>query len=106
VDHARAAEGFGRIQKELQAEKAAALARIAGRLEELVRELAELRGRIDAEPEDPRERLDLLERYDERRDLAERFLWYLQVQREAVGITCHDSLAALYPIPGPITTER
>ena len=91
-----AAEGFDRIEKELQAERAAALARIAGRLEELVRELAALAA---ATPDDPAESLEWHRRYTERRELALRYRWYLEVQRESVGITRHDGLDEMYPIP-------
>lgn len=95
-------EGFGRVEKELMAERAAALVRIAGRLEELVRELAALAAAV---PGAPAERLEWSRRYTERRELALRFRWYLEVQRESVGITRHDGLDELYPIPAAPTTE-
>ena len=90
-------ESFARIETELQAERAAALARIAGRLEELVARLAEswsLLGRLG--DENRRERLAA---YRALRAEARLYRWYLEVQRDALGLRRHDGLDEFYPIP-------
>jgi hypothetical protein len=100
MDEARAAESLSRIQDEINAEKAAALSRIAGTLEGL---LAELR-RIAAEAASAasRERERSVARHQEVREQALRYRWYLEVQREAIGLTGHEALDALYPVPPPL----
>jgi hypothetical protein len=42
-------------------------------------------------------------RHAELRERARRYRWYLEVQRESVGLTRHEALDELYPIPGPLT---
>jgi hypothetical protein len=85
------------LLRELTREKAAALARIGGRLGELVTELDRRRARWAAreEPLGASERLA----FRALRDEARRFRWYLEVQREAVGVRGHARLDELYPIP-------
>ena len=99
MDEARAAEGLSRIQDEINAEKAAALSRIAGTLEAL---LAELR-RIAAEAAASQERERAVARHREVREQALRYRWYLEVQREAIGLTRHEALDEMYPVPEPLT---
>ena len=93
------AEGFARLEKELQSEKAAALARIAATLDDACRALARLapadEGGAEAESR-------YRARHEELRQRALRYRWYLEVQREAVGISRHDGLDELYPIPDPL----
>jgi hypothetical protein len=98
MDEARAAEGLSRIQDEINAEKAAALSRIAGTLEAL---LAELR-RIAAEAAASQERERAVARHREVREQALRYRWYLEVQREAIGLTRHEALDEMYPVPEPL----
>jgi hypothetical protein len=90
-------ESFGRVERELQQERAAALARIAGRLGELVARLAEVRARWAEVPGE--DRPALLASYHRVREEARLYRWYLEVQREALGLRRHDGLDELYPIP-------
>jgi hypothetical protein len=99
MDDGRAEDGFSRIQREIQAEKAAALARIAGTLEDLIAEMERTR-RAAGGAADLETRARLCARHGELRERAVRYRWYLEVQREAVGITRHEALDEMYPIPG------
>jgi hypothetical protein len=78
-------------------ERAAALARISGRLGELVARLAELRSRWKLLPEG--DRPDTLSAFRLLRDEARLYRWYLEVQRDALGLRRHDELDELFPIP-------
>jgi hypothetical protein len=100
VDEARAEDGLSRIQREIQAEKAAALARIAGTLEAILAQMRPAAAAARDAAGEERERL--LARHGELRLRALRYRWYLVVQREAVGLTRHEALDELYPIPGLI----
>jgi hypothetical protein len=100
----RTAESLARTEAELRAEKAAALARIAGTLEGLLAELGRRRasfGRLSSE-----ERAAATEAYDVLREQARLYRWYLVVQREAVGMFGHDDLDRHYPLPEPLSTHR
>jgi hypothetical protein len=100
----RTAEGLARTEAELRAEKAAALARIAGTLEGLLAELARRResfGRLSREERGP-----AAEAYDALREQARLYRWYLVVQREALGLVRHDDLDRHYPLPEPLSTYR
>ncbi|HET8644977.1 MAG TPA: hypothetical protein VFO85_05785, partial [Vicinamibacteria bacterium] len=77
----RAEEALSRTLREIQAEKAAALARIAATLEDLLAELGRIARTAEASAPDPR----LVSRHQELRARALRYRWYLEVQREAVG---------------------
>ena len=101
MDEARAAEGWSRIQDEINSEKAAALSRIAGTLEALLAELARIAAEAAAAAERERERK--VARHREVREQALRYRWYLEVQREAVGLTRHEALDEMYPVPEPLT---
>ena len=85
-------DGLSRIQDEINAEKAAALSRIAGTLETL---LAELHHIADMAAASPDERQHSALRHREVRERALRYRWYLEVQREAVGLTRHEALDEL-----------
>jgi hypothetical protein len=93
-------EGFEGLEKEILAEKAAALARIAGRLEGLLAELERLGEQIPALSGPERERS--LESHRLALEEARLYRWYLDVQREAVGLRRHEGLDRLYPLPPPI----
>jgi hypothetical protein len=88
------------VVQELTREKVVALARIGGRLGELVAELERRRARWAAQEEPPgaSERLA----FRALRDEARHFRWYLEVQREAVGVRRHARLDELYPIPASL----
>ena len=97
-----ASEGFSRLEKEIQAERAAALVRIAATLEDLLQALVQL------EPPPAQDAAAVAEhrhRHAALREKALRYRWYREVQRESVGITSHDGLDALYPIPPALTPE-
>lgn len=96
------AAGLARTERELAAERAAALARIAGTLEDMLRRLESLRGEIESAGAGAVERARLRVAYRDLRERARLYHWYLRVQREAVGFFRHDGLYERYPIPGPL----
>ena len=100
----RTAESLARTEAELRAEKAAALARIAGTLEGLLAELSRRREsftRLSSE-----ERAAATEAYDALREQARLYRWYLIVQREALGLCRHDDVDRHYPPPEPLSSPR
>lgn len=94
------ADRHGRLELELQEERAAALGRISRTLESLIEQLHALRPRVshlhwsDASPE--------LARYRELRRQAVRYRWYLEVQREALRLHPDHRLDEFYKIPAPV----
>ena len=96
----KAAEAHGRIERELNEERAAALLRIGQTLESLIEQLTVLRQRLgevhwsDPSPE--------LVRFRELRRQAVRQRWYLEVQREALGLHPDHRLDEFYRIPRPM----
>jgi hypothetical protein len=95
-----AEEGFARFEQELARERAAALVRIASTLDALLQELADLRSEL-ARASGP-VRTGLLASHAERLREARRYRWYLEVQREAVGLRNHRGLDDHYRLPEPI----
>ena len=93
-------ETYGRLEQELQAERAAALGRIGRTLEELLAALEDLRTRIDASS--GADRPALISRHVELRARAATYRWYLEVQREAIGLRRHHHLDEMYPLPPPL----
>jgi hypothetical protein len=93
-------EQHDRIQRELTEERAAALLRISRTLESLIGQLRDLRERLaDAsEADQPWARAE----YRELRRRAVKYRWYLEVQREAVGLRHHHRLDEFYAIPAPL----
>ena len=85
------------LLKELQEERAAALARISRRLERLLAQLQATREQIARTREEDRARD--IEAYRELRQQAVTYRWYLEVQREAIGLRHHQRLDEFYPIP-------
>lgn len=88
---------FGTLERELNEERAATLRRISATLESLLEQL-----------QASRERLQHLHGLDRRREVAAyrdlrraaiRYRWYLEVQREALGLRHHQHLDEFYPIP-------
>lgn len=94
------AERHDRLAREITEERAAALRRISQTLDSLIDQLRELRERIgdvhwsDASPE--------LARYRALRRSALRYRWYLEVQREALGLHPTHGLDEFYRIPAPL----
>lgn len=86
------------VERELQAEKPGALAVAAERLERALAELAEAQGAFEAAVEDAG-REELAQKHQELRALAAERLWFLLVQREALGLTSHDNVLAFYRVP-------
>jgi hypothetical protein len=89
-----------KVEEEFVRESAAALQRIGGRLEELVAELARLR--TLAAGVDGRGRRQARAAFGRVRAEARLYRWYLEVQREAVGLRGHGRLDEIYPMPEPL----
>jgi len=95
------------LLRELNQERIAALSRISRTLESLIDQLNDLRRQFT---------LDLLNasdhrgRYETLRRKATEYRWFLEVQREALGIRQHAALDEFYRVPGPLQsidrTER
>jgi hypothetical protein len=83
------------LLKELQEERAAALARISRRLERLLEQLQATREQLAHGREEDRVR----DAYRELHKQAVKYRWYLEVQREAIGLRQHQHLDEFYPIP-------
>jgi hypothetical protein len=90
----------GRIELELMEERAAALRRISQTLESLIAQLQDMRARI-CEVHWSSRSPDVAQ-YRELRRRAVRYRWYLEVQREALGLHPHHRLDEFYPLPGPL----
>jgi hypothetical protein len=88
------------LLRELNEERAAALRRISGTLESLIAQLRDLRSRI-AELDGPARAREVAAYRDLRRR-AVRYRWYLEVQREAIGLRQHHGLDEFYEIPAPV----
>jgi hypothetical protein len=85
------------LLKELAEERAAALGRISRRLEHLIGQLHATRERIAHSGDEDRAR-DIAA-YRQLYLEAVKYRWYLEVQREAVGLTQHQRLDEFYRIP-------
>ena len=85
------------LLKELQEERAAALARISRRLERLLDQLQATREQIARGRDEDRAR-DIAA-YRELHREAVKYRWYLEVQREAIGLRHHQRLDEFYRIP-------
>ena len=93
-------EQHGQVLRELNAERAAALMRIAGTLESLLAQLESATDRVARA--EGLGRVRALAAYRELRAHAVKYRWYLEVQREALGIRRHDVLDEFYRIPPPL----
>lgn len=87
----------GGLAEEIQRERAETLLRISRTLSTLIEELE--RRRDHARRLEGDERRTAVEVYHRLRERAELWAWYLEVQREAVGLRRHGGLAEFYPIP-------
>jgi hypothetical protein len=85
------------LLRELQEERAAALARISRRLEYLLDQLQATREQIARGRDEDRAR-DIAA-YRELHKEAVKYRWYLEVQREAIGLRQHQHLDEFYRIP-------
>ena len=86
------------VERELRAEKAAALAIAAEKLEQALAQLAEAQHAYEAAA-DPAQRQKLADKHQALRAHAAERLWFLLVQREAMGLTQHDNVLAFYRVP-------
>lgn len=96
--------GFGdtksqhdQLLRELNEERAAALARISRRLEALITQLQTAREQMAHYRGDERTRE--VAAYRELHKEAVKYRWYLEVQREAMGLRHHQRLDEFYRIP-------
>ena len=97
----RTAEAHDRIIRELNEERVAALRRISQTLEKLIAELHVTGEALQVADGDDRARL--LVEYRDLRARAKRYRWYLEVQREAMGLRHHHRLDEFYQIPPDVT---
>ena len=93
-------EALGKMEQELRQERAAALGRIARTLESLLVRLETLRQ--GAEAVTGPDRAAIVAEHAEVRARATTYRWYLEVQREAVGLRRHDRLDDFYRLPPPL----
>lgn len=93
----RTSDTYGALERELNGERAAALRRISTTLESLIAQLHASCDRIQHLSGADRHRAVTACR--ELRREALRYRWYLEVQREAIGLRQHHHLDEFYPIP-------
>jgi hypothetical protein len=85
---------------QLNEERVSALVRISKTLESLLSQLSESRARLADARGDARARE--LAAYRDLHQRASRYRWYLEVQREALGLRHHQRLDEFYKVPAPI----
>ena len=93
----RSRDSHQQLLRELNEERAAALRRISGTLESLIRQLQASRERLRRVSGAERERE--FAAFRDLRERAQKYRWYLEVQREALGIRRHDALDEFYKVP-------
>ena len=91
------ADAHASILRDLNEERAAALMRISRTLESLLDQLHAARASVLAAGAADRERQ--LAAWRELRTRAVKYRWYLEVQREALGLRQHQYLDEFYQIP-------
>ena len=89
--------GDKQLLRELNEERAAALRRISGTLESLIGQLHASRERVRRASSGDRDRE--LAALRDLRARALKYRWYLEVQREALGIRRHEALDEFYKVP-------
>jgi hypothetical protein len=89
------------MSSELAREKASGLGRTGQLLEEAIDRLKVLRRSIDTLRATDRD--EAIAEYSTVRKRALELRWYLEVQREAMGLRRHTDLEQFFPIPGPLT---
>ena len=90
-------EGHKQLLRELNEERAAALRRRRGTLDSLIRQLHAARERVRQAAGADRDREVAALR--DLRARALKYRWYLEVQREALGIRRHEALDEFYKVP-------
>ncbi len=93
----RALQTDAALGAEINKEKASGLGRTGRLLEEAIAGLTALRGRLSTCHE--RERGELTTEYRTLHARAVELKWYLEVQREAMGLRKHGDLDQYFPIP-------
>jgi hypothetical protein len=88
------------VELELQAERANALAISSDRLQAALAEFARAEAALAAAAPGDRARL-LEERMLRRAEAAER-LWFVMVQREAIGLAQHEAVTRIYQVPAEV----
>ncbi|MEW5739534.1 MAG: hypothetical protein AB1938_11445 [Myxococcota bacterium] len=91
------------MEAELNKERASALGRTGARLELHLDRCRDLMSRLRGTT--GHERRALLAEYRDERAEAEKWRWYLMIQREAVGLRRHDDVDRLYPTPPAMRDE-
>jgi hypothetical protein len=89
------------MTNELNRERASGLGRTGRLIEDAIAACAQLREHLATCPPGSR-RAGLLAEYAEHRKTAIEQRWYLEVQREAMGLRRHTDLDTFFPIPPPI----
>jgi hypothetical protein len=97
MDRGRVEQGHSQLLRELAEERVAALQRISRVLESLIGQLNASRERIREASGPDRERE--IATWRDLRALAVKYRWYLEVQREALGMRRHDGLDEFYKVP-------
>jgi hypothetical protein len=92
------------VLRQLNEERAAALTRISRTLESIIDQLHAIRVRIDRESNEVSS-ADA-EEYERLRARARQYRWYLEVQREAIGLRHHGFLDRFYAVPGPLANRN
>ncbi len=93
----RTFETFLQLEQQLAEERVSALTRIGKRLESLIRALDELA--VQCRQLSGALRVQALDDYRKRHDEARKYRWYLEVQREAVGLRRHQVIDRVFPMP-------
>jgi hypothetical protein len=109
-------EALARVESEIRKERAEALGRAGERLALALRSLCLMRDEVyalesgRARPADGADPAEAAVRrrieYSALRQAAQRYRYYLVVQREAVGFRKHGDVDRLYPIPDPLRAGR
>jgi hypothetical protein len=98
--HGSTIDRHTQLLQELAAERAEALSRISRTLERLIEQLRLSAGRLPTL--EASDRATELANYRQLRREAMKYRWYLDVQRESIGLRYHESLDRYYAVPGPI----
>ncbi|GMU59249.1 MAG: hypothetical protein AMXMBFR34_10120 [Myxococcaceae bacterium] len=91
------------MEAELNKERASALGRTGARLELHLERCEALLDKLCGST--GAERRALLAEYRDERAEAEKWRWYLTIQREAMGLRRHDDVERLYPTPPAMRDE-
>ncbi len=90
---------LAKFQEEVEGEKASALARVADGLTRCLFELTVLHQKLATDEIDA---LQAAREFNALRERAFELRWFLEVQRDALGLHHHEDLYRAYPIPDPI----